>query len=167
MMNCTSLTTPPPALKATTVGERACYMMFYNCTNLTSGPALHATTLSEDCYAWMFSDCTNLATAPELPAETLAQGCYAGMFFGCSSLIKAPDLISTTFTLPNSCYDRMFYHCTSLNYVKCLATSLGANSTYCWLDGVSTTGTFIKASGASWSTGPSGIPSGWTPQNAE
>ena len=165
--NCISLTTPPPALKATTVGERACYMMFYNCTNLTSGPALHATTLSEDCYAWMFSDCTNLATAPELPAETLAQGCYAGMFFGCSSLIKAPDLISTTFTLPNSCYDRMFYHCTSLNYVKCLATSLGANSTYCWLDGVSTTGTFIKASGASWSTGPSGIPSGWTPQNAE
>lgn len=158
--NCISLTTPPPALKATTVGERACYMMFYNCTNLTSGPALHATTLSEDCYAWMFSDCTNLATAPELPAETLAQGCYAGMFYGCISLIKAPDLISTT--LPNSCYDRMFYQCTSLNYVKCLATSLGANSTYYWLDGVSTTGTFIKASGASWSTGPSGIPSGWT-----
>ena len=159
-MNCTSLTTPPPALKATTVGYQACSSMFENCTNLTSAPALHATTLSQECYAWMFSDCTNLATAPELPAETLAQGCYAGMFYGCSSLIKAPDLISTT--LPNSCYDRMFYHCTSLNYVKCLATSLGANSTYYWLDGVSTTGTFIKASGASWSTGPSGIPSGWT-----
>ena len=37
---------------------------------------------------------------------------------------------------------------------------------YClWLKDVSPTGTFKKAASATWSTGASGIPSGWTVQN--
>jgi hypothetical protein len=31
-----------------------------------------------------------------------------------------------------------------------------------WTDGVAPTGTFYKAPGATWSTGPDGIPDGWT-----
>ena len=79
-------------------------------------------------------------TAPELQALTLRQSCYASMFRGCSKL----------------------------NYVKCLATSISASScTNNWLDGVASTGTFVKNSSMSdWTTGVSGIPSGWTIQNA-
>lgn len=63
----------------------------------------------------------------------------------------------------------MFKGCTSLHYVKCLATNI--RSTYCtsqWLDGVSTSGTFVKAKDmTSWGSGESGIPSGWTVEDAE
>lgn len=37
-----------------------------------------------------------------------------------------------------------------------------------WLSGVSTTGTFVKNSAATWNkTGSSGIPSGWTVTTAD
>ena len=57
----------------------------------------------------------------------------------------------------------MFKGCTSLTYVKCLATDKSAD--YCttnWMLNVPAGGTFVKASGASWTTGNDGIPSGWT-----
>jgi len=67
-------------------------------------------------------------------------------------------------TLAGSCYNMMFQGCTNLNYVKCLATDISAE--WCldeWLDGVSASGTFVKASGATWAVaGENGIPSGWT-----
>ena len=88
----------------------------------------------------MFWNCTSLTTAPELPATTLASECYSGMFNGC----------------------------TSLNYIKCLTTDISAsNYTYDWVKGVASTGTFVKAAGmTSWKTGTSGIPRGWTVQDA-
>jgi hypothetical protein len=57
----------------------------------------------------------------------------------------------------------MFYGCTSLNYIKCLATDISAsNCTGSWVYNVAASGTFIKAEGMrSWTTGESGIPSGW------
>ena len=97
---------------------------------------LPATTLAESCYYEMFADCTNLTTAPELPATTLAERCYMYMFKGC----------------------------TNLNSVTCLATNISAtNATNDWLADVAASGTFTKAEGMmSWTTGASGIPSGWT-----
>lgn len=58
----------------------------------------------------------------------------------------------------------MFFECTNLNYVKCLATSGIINDNYYnWLNGVASSGTFIKAAGVNWTTGTGyGIPSGWT-----
>ena len=100
-----------------------------------------ATTLSNYCYMQMFQDCTNLTIAPELPAATLT----------------------------NRCYYLMFNHCTNLNYIKCLATDTSATDcTSLWVQGVSSqTGTFVKPSSmSSWTTGTSGIPSGWTVQDA-
>lgn len=84
----------------------------------------------------MFRDCTSLTTAPELPATTLADYCYDGMFRGC----------------------------TKLNYIKALFTTTPGDSyTQYWVNGVSSTGTFIKNKNATWDvTGNSGIPSGWT-----
>ena len=58
----------------------------------------------------------------------------------------------------------MFKYCAELKYVKCLATDISA--AYCvydWLGGVAASGVFIKAEGMNdWSSGSSGIPSGWT-----
>ena len=110
----------------------------------------------------MFSGCTSLTQAPELPATTLTDSCYDQMFYGCSSLTEAPTLTATT--LANNCYYWMFSSCSKLNYIKALFTTT-PSSTYTdnWVSGVSSTGTFVKSSAATWDvTGEYGIPSGWT-----
>ncbi|MBP5229989.1 MAG: hypothetical protein J6Z32_07630 [Bacteroidales bacterium] len=57
----------------------------------------------------------------------------------------------------------MFDGCSSLNYVKCMAKDISATqSTYQWLSGVSGSGTFVTPAATGWSTGVSGIPSGWS-----
>ena len=163
---CTSLTTPP-ALSATTLADY-CYMyMFSNCTSMTTAPALPATTLTQYCYSTMFNRCTSLTVAPELPATTLASNCYQNMFNGCTSLTTAPALPATRLT--NFCYYNMFGGCTRLNYIKCLATNISAsNCTINWVSNVASTGTFVKkASMTGWPTGTSGIPQGWTVQDAD
>ena len=184
---CTGLTTVP-SLPATILADYCYQSMFYDCTNLTTAPELPATTLASYCYDGMFQGCTGLTTAPELPATTLVDYCYDSMFFQCTSLTTAPELPATTLTegcyeymfrdctglttvpslpatiLADYCYQSMFQDCTSLNYIKCLATDISANScTYGWVSGVASSGTFVKnPSMASWTTGTSGIPTGWT-----
>lgn len=163
---CTSLTTAPE-LPATTLVS-GCYAgMFGGCTNLTTAPELPATRLVSDCYGNMFGGCTSLTIAPVLPATTLADGCYWSMFRDCTSLTTAPHLPATT--LANYCYQYMFRNCTSLNYIKCLATDISATQcTQGWLNNVASSGTFTKAASmTSWGSGASGIPTGWTVENAE
>jgi len=151
---------------ATALGGRAFTDLFDGSTHLYSHPTkklvLPATTLAYDCYGGMFNGCSSLATAPELPATTLADACYMGMFSGCSSLTTAPVLPAEKVEM-NS-YSFMFKGCTKLNSVTCLATDIsGYNATDNWLNGVAPTGTFTKAAGMTgWSSGDSGIPSGWT-----
>lgn len=134
---------------------------------MTTAPELPATTLARWCYADMFTGCTNLTTAPVLPATTLAWSCYQTMFSGCTNLTTAPELPATP--LVEYCYSSMFNGCTNLNYIRCLATNISAFlCTRNWLDGVSSTDTFVKhPSMNSWPTISSsnyysGIPSGWT-----
>lgn len=142
--------------------------LFSNCTGLTSAEnlILPATPLTMGCYFMMFQGCTSLTTAPKLPATTLAQNCYKYMFLGCASLTKAPELPATT--LAKYCYTNMFDGCTNLNYIKCLATDISAtNCTKYWVSGVASRGTFVKAASMTgWRTDISGIPTGWTVQNA-
>ncbi|MCR5433649.1 MAG: leucine-rich repeat domain-containing protein [Bacteroidaceae bacterium] len=175
---CTSLETPP-ALPATkmTVG---CYMyMFEGCTSLTEAPALPTTEFDEygfdevtmteygslDCYMSMFEGCTSLTVAPELPVTKLIHGVYQSMFKDCTSLTIAPVLPATK--VADAAYYRMFYGCTSLNYVKCLATDISEDGAVDeWMGGVPATGTFVKSAAMDWPAGDSGIPSGWTIQNA-
>ena len=163
---CTSLTTAP-VLPATTLANYCYYNMFYDCTSLTTATELPATTLAEACYRGMFWGCTSLTTVPSnlLPATTLASDCYREMFYVCTNLTTAPALPATTLT--SLCYDSMFYGCKKLNYIKCLATDISA--LYCtsgWLYGVASTGTFVKAADMTgWTTGTSGIPTGWTVVN--
>ena len=98
---------------------------------------------------------------------TLRTGCYYAMFYLCTLLTTAPVLPATK--LVTSCYGYMFNGCSSLNYVKCLATeteSLSHDQTNNWLRDVSSSGTFVKDTNTTWPSGESGIPEGWTVQNA-
>ena len=161
---CTSLTTAPE-LPARTLVERCYYAMFSGCKSLTTAPELPVTELDYYCYSYMFSNCTSLTNAPALPATTLKPSCYDGMFEGCSSLTTAPELPATT--LAQSCYSSMFKNCSSLNYIKCLSEPINQYYAENWVQGVASTGTFVKnPKMVSWGTGDSGIPSGWTVINA-
>ena len=148
-------------LPATLLTSSCYYGLFLGCQQLTAVPVLPATTLAGGCYSTMFQACTGLINAPELPATTLAEGCYRSMFQGCTGLTSAPELPATT--LNYSCYYQMFYNCSNLKYVKCLAEENGYG-TGGWLENVSPNGTFVKKSGSTWTTGNSGIPSGWVIQ---
>ena len=153
-------------LPATTLAESCYEFMFGNCTSLTTAPELPATTLAERCYSNMFDGCTSLTSAPELPATTLTSYCYSSMFYGCTGLTTAPELPATT--LANGCYGFMFQDCTNLNYIKAMFTTT-PSTTYTpdWVENVSSTGTFVKNSAATWNvTGADGIPNGWTVETA-
>ena len=128
------------------------------------------TDLSGKYYALngLLQGCPTLQNAENLilPATTLASGCYMDMFTECTSLTTAPELPATT--LSESCYEGMFYNCSELNYIKMLATDISATGCLMmWVSGVASTGTFVKAASmTSLPSGISGIPNGWTVENA-
>lgn len=164
--SCDALT-KAPELPATNLAEGCYSMMFGYCTSLTTAPSLPATVMTKGCYEYMFTDCSKLVNVPSiLPALYLSESCYYCMFKDCVSLIKAPELPATT--LPDYCYYMMFNKCISLNYVKCLAKTLGYFSTYNWLYDVSAVGTFIKdKNSTAWKSGKNYIPEGWSIINNE
>ena len=115
----------------------------------------------------MFQGCASLTTAPELPATTLATYCYSSMFQGCASLTTAPKLPATT--LANRCYYYMFRDCASLNYIKAMFTTTPSTSYMSnWVNGVASSGTFVKNSAATWTSecGVSACPCGWAVRTA-
>lgn len=130
-------------LPATTVPYYGYYMMFFYCQNLLTAPELPATTLGNEAYDSMFRSCSNLLSSPELPAATLGIGAYDDYF-----------------------YQSMFRECSKLKYIKCLATNVDTRYFNNWLYRASSTGTFVKDANTTWPSGTSGIPSGWTIQNA-
>ena len=140
----------------------SCYFgMFEGCTLLTAAPALPATTLGHSCYRNMFKGCTSITQAPALPATTLVYACYEKMFQGCTLLTTAPELPATT--LKSYCYQQMFRDCINLNSITTYAQDISAGG--CleeWLKNVSATGDFYNLGGATYPSGTSGIPTGWT-----
>lgn len=97
-ITCTGLTSAEHlVLPILTFNERAAYAsMFEGCTSLTTAPSiLPATTLGRSCYWKMFYGCTSLTTAPELPATTLTTYAYLNMFDGCTNLNYVKCLAET------------------------------------------------------------------------
>lgn len=166
---CTSLVSVPKNLLPATKLSYSCYeSMFRDCSNLKYIPDLPATSLSGGgaCYARMFQGCTSLSSVPSnyLPATTLTGSCYAHMFYGCTSLTTAPDLLASS--LVGYDYSYMFQGCSRLSYIKCTASSVSAyNCIKDWVDGVASSGTFVKKSTTTWPSGSSGIPNNWTIRN--
>ena len=195
--NCSSLV-KAPELPAITLANSCYHGMFSSCKTLTTAPELPATTLADSCYSSMFSDCTSLTTAPELPATTLADSCYYSMFQSCTSLTTAPSVLPATtladycyqymfnscyslttapelsaITLADYCYQYMFTSCGSLNYIKAdFINYSNTNGKFTkWVDGVSSTGTFVMNPNANYNPdnirGFNGIPHGWTVLTSE
>ena len=139
------------------------FSLFYENKYLTDANELifSKTSLAGHCYRDMFYGCTSLTTAPELPATTLAYNCYEYMFQNCTSLTTAPELPAKT--LAEDCYYNLFVNCTSLNNVTVYADDISAlDCTTNWLSNVASSGTFRNLGSATYPTGTSGIPSGWT-----
>lgn len=157
--NCTSLEYPPE-LPATTVGASEYRSMFQGCTALKVAPSLPATTLGSACYYDMFNGCKSLETTPLMPSQTLTADCYGRMFMGCTSL-KTAYLPATK--LAARCYSSTFNGCSSLNYIEAMfVTEPSSSYTSSWVNGVSSTGTFVKNREATWEVvGTDGIPNGW------
>lgn len=145
-----------------------CYRSMFQASKITKAPAtLPALELSTQCYWAMFYGCTSLTSVPHiLPATVLKQDCYRAMFYECSNITAAPTL--SALNLVTRCYYAMFQGCNKLSYIKAMFTSSPTSSpvlgtTYSWLKGVASAGTFVKNSDATWDvSGESGIPSGWT-----
>lgn len=160
---CTSLTKAPSVLPALSCPVGTYWDMFKGCTSLTTAPEISATALTgSEVFRGTFSGCINLTKAPSiLPATALTSLCYSWMFEHCSGLTETPLLPAVTVAYRS--YDSMFDQCRSLAKVTCLATGgLSSANLWIWMRNVSSTGTFYKASGVTWPTGDSGIPSNWT-----
>lgn len=134
-------------------------------TNSTTGSSQYMQIhCNDNCYIYgnimslLYED---FATKTTLPYENT----FVSLFQG-NAYIKhteGKDLVLPATKLISQCYTNMFNGCTQLDHIKCLATE-GLDALQCtstWLVGTPDTGTFIKAKGASWTTGDSGIPSGW------
>ncbi|GEM_PF-2954917 len=173
--NCPKLTTAPE-LPARTMARNS-YGGMFGYSGLTSVPELPATTLADSCYRGMFNNCKGLTTVPSdlLQVTDLKTGCYRSMFLGCSRLNNVPELPATVSA--KECYYQMFQNCSSLNYIKCMLTDMSATDClYNWVDGVASTGTFVKhpdakvattASTDTWAyPSSSGIPDGWLVETA-
>lgn len=159
---CENLITAPSILPAETVEQEAYRLMFYDCTSLETAPEISLTDVGVESCMEMFYNCYNLTKAPSVLSD-VAYESYREMFSNCRNLETAPELLFNTFGAYSCFY--MFSGCNALNYVKCLATDHSADGCITgWLSNVSATGTFVKKQGASWPTGVSGIPSGWTVQ---
>lgn len=166
----THITSAENFVLPSTTFPKSCYsQMFQGCTNLVTPPKVVGTSAStfngDYCFSDMFANCSSMTKAPELPMTILGTQCYWYMMQGCTSLTEAPVLPALTINTQSYC--GMFYGCTSLNSITCLATA-GISTSNCnnWVTNVSSGGTFVKVTSASWSTGTSGIPSGWTVENA-
>lgn len=117
--------------------------------------------VNQQAFNQMFKSCTKMVYGPRtLPKTTSSMAnCFDKMFQYCSSMVESPFMPGTA--IPQYGASRMYEGCTSLSKIVCLATSFGSNATTNWVSNVAATGTFYKDSGTTWSTGVSGIPTGW------
>lgn len=150
-------------------GSTAYFKVYGNIMSLISRTGFEEMTVAPSdrgVFSWLFMD-TNVVEAKNLVLPAAAGDiCFNRMFANCVLITESP-VIPEQAAAGISTYFAMFSGCTSLNKVTALMTNLGTNGTSSWMDGVAQTGTFIKNPNMnSWSSGASGIPTGWTIVNA-
>ncbi len=119
---------------------------------------------SADCY--IYGNIMSLVDKTSFSSKTTYDGTFYSLFSDNTHLKNhgTRNLILPITTLPANCYNKTFYGCTGLTRIVCLATDISAAGCVTeWFSGVTTTGTFYRASGASsiWSTATN-VPSKWT-----
>ena len=148
-----------------TMGASSFSSMFQNCTSLTTPPSsLPATTLANYCYQFMFNGCTSLTTSPSIAATSVPESALSNMFNGCTSLTTAPDLKQVT-SVGTSGMQNMYYRCSSLAtaYAPTVSTWSATDMSQ-WLRDVASSGV-IHANATVASVIPpltyNGCPEGW------
>lgn len=153
-----------------TLGSSSMLQMFYQCTKITSTPTIKINNFAGvSACEGMFYGCTALTTNNITLADdcNTTTSCMKQMFFQCSALTSIPVL--TPKVIAESAYLSLVAGAKKINYIKCLATDISAeNATYNWVADVASSGKFVRpaASADIWTSGVSGIPSGWTVTNA-
>ena len=143
--------------------------MFRGATNLVYGPKLlPALDVPHDAYSSLFESCTSLVEAPEILATTVSgDGALNRMF--CmnrsskvtAAMTKGPVLRITNPFSYNNTYQQLF--CGNGNLVEITVLCSGTNRSFTnWLNNVSSTGVIKTLSGTTFTSGASGLPSGWT-----
>lgn len=151
-------------LPATYLKNRCYYWMFYQCTSLLYSPELpeNITNIERQAMKNMFHTCTSLIKAPSTignSSTTMNDNCCGDMFTNCTSLTVAPELPIPTLVV--NAYEGTFNGCSSLNYIKCLLENPYVGWMNNFVTGVSSTGTFVKKNGITWTRGVRGIPTNW------
>lgn len=90
---------------------------------------------------------------------------FANILSYCNNITNGPIILTEDLYANKQCFLQAFYRCSNLSKITCKATTNIDTNFSSWVYGVSSTGTFYKAAGATWPTGNNGIPSGWTVQN--
>lgn len=145
-------------------GSTAIFNAYGNIMSLVYGDVLTGgTSLSAYAFFNLFAY-TKITSAENLilPAQTLSSYSYGGLFEYCTRLLTGPELPANS--VQSTSYGFMFMGCSHLTYIKCtMPTAVEQQS---WVQGVGTTGTFIKHPDATWPTGRDGVPEGWTVEDA-
>ena len=135
----------------------------------TSSAGIGTFTISKSCD--LTGNCNSLLFGDDAKTNLSLSGkdyAFYRLFYNCSTIKNVSSNFLPATTLINYCYFQMFRGCSKLNYIKAMFTTKPSTSyTNMWVDGVASSGTFVKNKNATWSvTGTNGIPSGWTVQTA-
>ena len=152
-----------------TIGSNAPHNVGGNIMSLLYGDNYENKTLADTSTTYnfvkLFVDDVELEDASDLVLPSDVTGhCYRSMFYGCTSLTTAPTLNATT--LAPSCYREMFRSCSSLNTIITYASTASSVNLMNWVRDVAASGDFYNLGGATYGSGNSGIPSGWTEHNS-
>lgn len=117
---------------------------------------------SANAFNALFRNDDNLvdASSLQLNAILVPSNAYDSMFSHCTNLESAPIIKGQTFS--NGSCNTLFINCTKINRIECHATNPASGQFVQWLQDVSVNGVFVKKRGVTWSSGTSGIPTGWT-----
>lgn len=135
------------------------YSNLFRASTLSVPPTLPAMEVQDNGYQTMFRE-TRVSDAPALPATKVGAYAYQYMFYGDNYLIVSPVLILED--VPDYCYLYMFNNCKNLKRVTSYAKTFGTSALSNWLKNVGSNGNFYNLGGATYESGISGIPTGWT-----
>lgn len=162
-------------LPATTVTRSSYNGLFRGCAKLESCPAiLPALRLYQDTYSSMFEGCRSLPEGPEIMATTIdstgattAMGrmfCMDRKSMVTAAMTKSPVLRITN--VIGNAYKEMFKGNGNITEITILAegTNLSFDN---WLSNTPVVGVINKKTATTFTSGASGLPSGWTTENID
>lgn len=140
------------------------YVRGYNNTLSFDSSHYEYFSFSTDAYVYVSGIVESLIDGDNEVLALGAQGILRQLFYKQTALRSAENLrFEAQSTAVNivSVYALMFDGCTSLKTIRCMAKVKAPGATEKWVNATALSGTFYGHSEYGWSSGSSGIPSGW------